>query len=259
MIYKIHFIILTVAIISCSPEQSNNRGLDQEINKDLLTNNIKTSDSSYFQELSSIDFIVKPQTYSVEFTSKCPYKLDSIEFSVMAELDIFGNGEIKGITIFYKEKSSEIKYLKYPIFTAKELLDFKKYPKVNFVDYNFDNWPDLEVHNKEASGAKNQVYDVYIFDLNKQRYYFNRFLSSMPNSYLNVDEKTLTTFAQGGMASQIYSRNEYKWNEEKFISIKSENQIYSDSLDRFIRTTKILENSIWLTQKDTLESDELSR
>ena len=153
----------------------------------------------------------------------------------------------------------EINYLQYPIFSVSELLSFKKHPQVNFEDYNFDDFPDIAIHNKEASGMKNQVYDIFLYLPNKKRYYRNRFLSKVTNPVLNSEEKTLSTFGAGGMASQIYSSSTYTWKNDRYEMIKSVNQSYIDSIDRFIRISKSLTDTTWTIKVDTLKDEELDR
>ena len=61
------------------------------------------------------------------------------------------------------------------------------------------------------------------------------------------------------MASQIYSSGIYKWVGKNYKLIRSEKQSYIDSIDRYVRTTKVLVDTLWSTEVDTLRDDQLTR
>ncbi|QCK15585.1 XAC2610-related protein [Mangrovivirga cuniculi] len=258
---QIIFTLIVISIIiGCDSKPSGQRNFESKSIPEETGRNEKPDKEYPFQfpELPENGFVIKPKIYSVKFRSRSLYKSDSIEFDVYAEIDTTGNGQIKQITFYHDEDSFDIRYFNYPIFSIEDIVNFEKGPKVYFEDYNFDDFPDVAIHNREASGVKNQMYTVYLYNSERNKYYKNKFLSKVVNPSIDYESKTLTTFGQGGMASQIYSKKLYRWNNGDFELIKYENQTYSDSLNRFIRTTKTLEDSGWTVKVDTLK-DELTR
>ena len=123
---------------------------------------VTRAEKSVFPDLNSPDFVIVPSVYTISFKAKSPYQSDSIEFEVLAHLDATGQGNVDEITVNYDQNYIEIRHVDYPIFNPRELVAIKDYPPVKFVDYNFDGFPDVAVHNKVASGTKNQTYDTYL-------------------------------------------------------------------------------------------------
>lgn len=252
--------LLLWGIFSCNTKEGK-APTSSQIVRDSLPGVDTVADNAHtaFTDLDNGLFQVEPESYKVTFQTKAPYKSDSIAFDVMATLDNTEHGEINALRIYYQGEEHELKHLEYPIFRARELKAFQQHPNVLFRDYNFDDYPDVAIHNREASGMKNQVYDVYLYTPDKKRYLKNRFLSENVNMMLDAKEQALTSFYAGGMASQIYNSSTYKWLNGEYIMVRSEQQNYIDSLDRYIRITKHLQDTTWITKTDTLRDEELNR
>ena len=264
MVSKILKTLLFIPVFfGCSlekPTQSEQTDIVSKTDTPAVQKKLVTkTERNVFSDLNSSDFKVKANEYIVSFKAKSPYKSDSIEFEMLAQLDTSGSGKVSRMIVNYNQNYFEIRSLDYLILTPQELVGMKDYPPVKFIDYNFDEFPDVAIHNRVASGMKNQIYDTYLFRHDKNGYYKNKFLSELTNSTLNREEKTISTFGAGGMASQIYSLGVYKWTGEKYELIRSENQSYIDSIDRYVRTTKVLIDTTWSTEIDTLRDDQLTR
>jgi hypothetical protein len=253
-------LLLVSVFFNCSSKELKQTSHISESGISLTQDELATeAERDIFPELKSEDFEVTPELYTVRFSVKSPYESDSVESEITAHLDTAGVGKISKITVNYSQNRYEIPYLDYPVFKLQELVNMKNYPPVRFIDYNFDGFPDVAIHNRVASGTKNQMYDTYLFRHDRNGYYKDQFLSQLTNPTLDKEERTLTTFGAGGMGSQIYSLAIYRWTEDNYVLTRSERQTYVDSIDRYIRTTKQLADTTWSTEVDTLRDDQLMR
>ncbi|MBZ0244862.1 MAG: hypothetical protein K8H85_02845 [Cyclobacteriaceae bacterium] len=213
------------------------------------------------QALIDSGITVSPSIYRVNFHTQRKFKGEWILLAIDATVESNGSGKVDVIKFTYKNKQHELRYLNFIFFGPQVLYSIKSNRgiTIRLDDFNFDGHPDVAVYNSEASGMKNIAEDIYIFNVDKNAYFRNKILSESSNVYADSVSKTVSTFGQGGMASQIYGSSFYKWKEGKLEIFKSQTQDYNSSLNRFIRETKELVNGKWVISIDTLRDEELTR
>jgi hypothetical protein len=213
------------------------------------------------QVLLDSGFTVTPSTYKVSFSTKRKFTGQWVLLAIDVTIDSEGQSKVDAVRFTYKNKLHELKYLNFNFFQPEVLYSIKSGwgITIRLEDFNFDGHPDIAVYNSEASGMKNIAEDIYIFNPDKNTYFRNKILSESANVYADSVKKTVSTFGQGGMASQIYGSSFYKWKEGKFDIIKWEKQDYNITLKRFIRETRELVNGEWVISIDTLSDDQLNR
>lgn len=264
-IFKVVLLILQAGVYSCEENSSQitNVNSDNSVKNETEIAKLHSSwqDSTLgnttIKSLTEAGFTVEPSIYKVAFNTYRKFKNDSIELRVVSSINNKGHGEIDSLALNYKDEHYQFKRLNYFLFSPLELVSIKDNKGVNIrlQDFNFDIFPDVAIYNRETSGVKNIMEDIYIFDKKRQRYFRNKTLSANSNVSIDTTGHTLSTFGQGGMASMIYGSTTYAWDESKLKPIRTVDQTYSDSLNVFVRKIRNLQDTLWITTIDTLTEE----
>ena len=261
--YGLTLLMIIVSLFGCQEAQERVIIQEKEVAGDTVYVERAgwTSDSLgkfSVQGLLDSGFSITPSEYQIDFVAQEKYQDDTIVVSVYARSDRRGWGEVDSISFVYKEESYTLEYVNLTFYSPASLLGIKENKGVamRFDDFNFDGHPDVAVFNNEASGVKNLVEDIYLFNSIRKRYFRNKLLSETANVSANTAQKTLSTFAQGGMASKIYGSTTYVWEGDSLVSTMDINQHYDDSLEMFIKITQKKVNNTWVTTTDTLTDSE---
>jgi len=249
-------VFMSIVLISCvqKTHQQNN---DMQAMKITTDNETIRTGSFPIQTLEDSGIIVNPAaySYSLQFVYNKEYNNEIIPIALYATFsDSDSLGKMDSLVFVY----NHIKQCVWLIDRDLHLfhpLDIMKCD-IEISDYNFDNYLDIGIYNAEASGVKNTLYEVFLYDPETKNYYYHKELSGMSCLFANKEKKTISTFEQGGMASMLFGFSEYKWEKDKLVPIYLVNQTYNESLGIFIRNTNTLQNNVWVTQIDSLMEDE---
>jgi len=163
------------------------------------------------------------------------------------------NGKEIPITVFYSQIEEDGSYnldsLVFEHNGAKQTVNLLKnggsplrFPRddhanINVADYNFDGYMDIQV--LSSNEGDNEYYDVFMYDPQAKSYYYNKELSGFQ---VVVDIEAQTLRQSGSMGDPCwYWDTKYKWEKNELVVIKDEEQ-KRDSLDKFVRTTRIYQN-----------------
>ncbi|GCC53317.1 hypothetical protein SanaruYs_35600 [Chryseotalea sanaruensis] len=248
---KILIILLSTSIISASCTTKNN-------DKNVVEYPIHT-DSIY---QSPIDSLGKDNYSGTRYPLKVvksfikDFSGTKFKLILYASFSTEVNGNLDSILIVIdnKEHPIIIEKVDYEMYQKEQILEIES--GISLKDYNFDGAPDISIYNTQ-SGMKNIIETIYLFDFEKQRFSKNEILSQSSNCSIDSINKTISTFAQGGMSSMIFNSELYNWENNKLRIIKSVRQDYIDEIDRFVRITKTMRNQEWIMQVDTLSEAQL--
>lgn len=112
----------------------------------------------------------------------------------------------------------------------------------SFSDINFDGFKDFSIYNKEGSGTGGDLYNVYLFNRNKNIFEYSKALSG-GNPEVDYKNKTLTTFwkmGTGWNSSQVYHFG--KNGRIKFTEIITEEVFSKDTTQILITTYEKINN-----------------
>jgi hypothetical protein len=194
-----------------------------------------TNDSGVIIQID--DLILQNDTNSIFILGKIkpPIHNDCDYYSIYVD-SIYIEGENfyqkldleEGISVLYVFKEKKQWYLNYSI---------------KLEDINKDNYSDIAVYNADMSGNKNHTFNYYLYDPKIKLFKINN-IFSLPNLIWDETTKTYRSFSQAGHASLIYTQDTYKIRNDSLIIIKTVNQNYDQTLDKYIRVTKTKEKII---------------
>jgi hypothetical protein len=124
-------------------------------------------------------------------------------------------------------------------------------------DFNFDGYMDIQIYDILRSGASNMRYKFFLYNPQSKAYYYHHELSEMDEVWADAETQTVKTRGSGGDGGMTYSFREYKWVGSELTLIRSENQEKDGASERFIRTTRTLQNGEWVQQTDTISVEDL--
>ena len=90
--------------------------------------------------------------------------------------------------------------------------------KINFVDYNFDNYPDLSIYNRDLSSTGGDIYYTWISDHGNDYYKFSELLSSANIGKLDTTNRTISMWWKTGVCDNDTWL--YKFQGDSFKLIK---------------------------------------
>ena len=123
-------------------------------------------------------------------------------------------------------------------------------------DYNFDNYMDVGI--LYTPGSSNSFYLTFLYDPNTKKYVYNKELSDLSYVYPDKETQTVRYHMKGGHAGAIYNAGEYEWRNGKLTHIVSIDQDYDDESEKYIRTTKTLQNDgKWDEKTESFTYEEL--
>ena len=122
-------------------------------------------------------------------------------------------------------------------------------------DYNFDGYMDIGI--SPGHGSYNTSYEIFLYDPRMKKFNYHKELSEVPNIWADNKTKTLKSHAKGGHGGLIYYFSEYTWENGQLVLICSENQDYDDTSEKYIRTTRTLQNGVWTEETEAFKEDEL--
>ncbi len=246
------FIVILFTLASCNEIGNKTNLLEENITSNSSEDSIG---GISLKTLRDSGLIVEPYIYKITKTIEKEFDEFVIPIKICASFAKDEFGRVDSLIVTYNEKKHFIYLSADDLFMSQPnlMLSMKNFIKLD--DYNFDNHPDIAVYSTQ-SGMKNVMENIYIYDNQKNRYFFNKILSNISNCSIDKENKTISTFGQGGMASMIYGSIIYKWENDKLVEIKNVNQDYIDSLNVFVKKTRVLVDAIWTTKIDTLTEDQ---
>lgn len=102
---------------------------------------------------------------------------------------------------------------------------------IKIIDVNFDGIPDLQV--LSFSAAYNEGYDFWIYDKKIRGYARNSSLLSMINAGFDSRSKTIISFNKGRGLSDYYTKETYRFEEDRYVLIEEEVQDLYDKEPQF--------------------------
>jgi hypothetical protein len=99
----------------------------------------------------------------------------------------------------------------------QDFCDFT-FNRINLIDYNFDNYPDLSIYCRGNSGSGGEIYYTWIYDSKNEYYKFNTLLSSANIGSIDVNNKTITMWWKSGWCDHDVWL--YKVQKDNFKLIK---------------------------------------
>jgi hypothetical protein len=198
--------------------------------------------------------VIKPYDYIVETIIERRFRNYSIPIKVCAKYNKNGFGSIDSLKFNFENKIHRINIYHYTTLSPLDLVKLKNTPdyRISFVDYNFDNYPDIVIYNSE-SGNNNYVEDKYIYDKNKQKFIYNKTLSEGANFSTDSINKIIHSFWGYGIGN--YSSNTYKWKDDELLVTETESQYLIDSLHLFVKRVNKLVDGKWIMKIDTLTNE----
>ena len=133
--------------------------------------------------------------------------------------------------------------------------DFYNFWYISVGDYNFDGYMDVSIYSSR-SGVYNAIHEIFLYNPQTKNYNHHKELSDMMGAWADSGTKTINSHGKGGDAGMIYYFNEYKWEKEKLVLVSSENQDYDDTLKKYVRTTRTLQNGKWVQDTDIISIEE---
>lgn len=124
-------------------------------------------------------------------------------------------------------------------------------PYVDSTDYNFDNYPDFSIYNRNESGVHNVMREIFIYDPAKKEYVYHDKLSGMGNVYADKDMKIVRSFWSTGGVDR-YIIDEHEWYKGELKPIRREESDRIDSLGVVVVKTDSLRNGVWMSRTDTI-------
>lgn len=227
----------------------------KQVNKDTVNPVAEIFDENNSESIAVLKesgIITKPVIYVLQTTSKLKFNNDTILINIYATYNIIDNrGQIDSLVLVHNDLEQTIRLWDDICFLSPHYL--LRNDLIEIEDYNFDGFADISVYNDGMSGTKNKYHNVYLYDPKKRQYFYHRELSEMLSLSVNKDTKTIGSWSEGGMASQIFWSGEYKWEKGNLVLIHSVEQDYiAEPLNSFIRKTSKLQNDTWIIQTDTL-------
>jgi hypothetical protein len=122
-------------------------------------------------------------------------------------------------------------------------------------DYNFDGYMDIAI--LVSGAANNTIHTIFLYNPQTKVYDYHEELSEMMGVTIDNEKQLLSSFSKGGHAGAIYYHGQFKWDNGQLTLIYSENQDWDDASQRYIRTTRTLQNSEWTQQTDTIRREDL--
>ncbi|MDR0476055.1 MAG: hypothetical protein LBH43_20610 [Treponema sp.] len=122
------------------------------------------------------------------------------------------------------------------------------------VDYNFDNYMDIAV--LSGRGAYHSWYDIFIYNPEEKKYYYNKELSESPDVWVDVETQTVKAHGKGGHAGLIYVYNEYKWENGQLTLIYNSRQDYDEGSGLYILVKRSLQDGSWLEQTEAFRAED---
>ncbi|MFN6945559.1 MAG: XAC2610-related protein [Cytophagaceae bacterium] len=257
---KTLLVFICIATFSlCTPSFDKQEQAEENIADELVNNSDSlTNDIGESMELHQDSGLTNlPFAYVTEATIKRKFRKEKFFIRLYAEFSSKGYGQLDSLSFTYDGKLHRIQIPDFYLYSSDDLtaLDDHLSYKINFKDYNFDNYPDLTIYNS-SSGSKNIMEDVFVYHPEKKQFVYDNRLSGLSNISVDTIAQTIYTFGQGGMASKIYGSATYKWEEDELVVIKKVLQDFDDKLDAFVREIHELHNDTWNIRRDTFAKDE---
>jgi hypothetical protein len=121
-------------------------------------------------------------------------------------------------------------------------------------DYNFDGYMDIVILTTNLPHSR---HEFFLFNPQTNSFDYSVKLSELYGVEVDDQTKTITSSEDGGDQGRIYSNSQYKWIDGQLTLIHSESQGYGDDSERYIRTTRTLQNGEWVQQADTISVEDL--
>lgn len=263
-IIRLIYLFTIISFYSCS--QKNQQPKIIENDSSIEESNIKDYQATKKEKIGGVpiekilnsNIEIEANSYDLRSIIKRNFGDKEIEIEVFSNFGVKdGRGDVDSIRFYYLDKIHVFKSLNLEWIYVSSIIDMNvlKDYLISFNDFNFDNHPDLVVYNKNESGVKNMINDIYVYSEQKKEYDLNKLLSTNSNFDINEKDKVISFFHSWGHASKIYTSSESKWKDSELIPVKYINQKYNDSIKKYIKETKILKDTTWSVRIDTLTEE----
>ncbi|MDR2999834.1 MAG: hypothetical protein LBU89_01100 [Fibromonadaceae bacterium] len=171
------------------------------------------------------------------------YRLDSLVFTYDGK---------KQIVHFQFTEEKELRYHGY----SHDNLHILGSNYIGIDDINFDGYMDLII---EADYGGDNIYHVfYLYNPQTKVFYYHKELNQMTGFQTDYEAQTVTSYGVGDAEGKTYWKSVYKWVNGQLTLINSDNREYDYDLERYIRTTRTLQDDgKWLQHADTIKAGDL--
>lgn len=123
------------------------------------------------------------------------------------------------ISEFYFKYDGKIHHMKCDIIALDSVR--LRQPKIFFKDLNFDGFEDLMIQ-REESGVRNLLFEIYLYNPKTKTFEFNSQLSSLFNCKGDKMKKVIISTVYNGMK---VSKEYFKWQKDSLVLI--DKKLYS--------------------------------